>query len=441
MKVVFMKKYYLTASLLLGLVSAGHGAVVGINTAAQSLTLERLNALDSPTLRLQWRSYLEDSAQQRAADKAALAAERSGVETPPPAPEGGNGEKSMPLDQAASWYGSPAALRVADNIVSFQTPAGAWGKNQPRDRPVRLRGQEFVAGSNSKYSTPGDFDKAREPEWNYVGTIDNGATVTEIRFLAKVARQLPEAAAAPYRNSLLKGLDYLFRAQFPNGAWPQVWPLQGGYHDAVTLNDNALVEVAELMGDVARKGEEFSTLPKALREQAALAEGRAIDSLLLTQVSVKGRKLFWAQQYDALTLLPVAARNYEPAALSSAESARVLNYLMALPNPSAAVVEAVEAGVASLRSSAIEGMAWVKLDDARGRQLRPDPGAGKLWARYYDPETLRPVFGDRDKSLHDDVNEISKERRNGYAWFGVGPVGVFEAYSRWPHRAQVKPRH
>ena len=41
---------------------------------------------------------------------------------------------------------------------------------------------------------------------------------------------------------------------------------------------------------------------------------------------------------------------------------------------------------------------------------------------------------DRDRSIHDDVNAISLERRNGYAWFSNGPAKVLEAYARWPHR-------
>jgi PelA/Pel-15E family pectate lyase len=421
----------LTAVLLLSLASAVQAAVIGMNTPVVPLRPERLSELKTPELRKAWGSYLEDSAKQRAADKGALAAERADGELPPPAPEGGNGEKSMPLNQPPAWYASAQALLVANNIVSFQTPAGGWGKNQPRDRPVRLQGQDYVANSNSKHPAQGDFDQALEPDWSYVGTIDNDATVTEIRFLAKVMAQLPPEQAAVFRQSLLKGLDYVFKAQFPNGAWPQVWPLQGGYHDAVTLNDNAMVAVAELMGVVARGEQGFHGLPKHVQEQAALAERRAIESLLATQVSAQGRKLLWAQQYDALSLAPVSARNYEPAALSSAESAQVLIYLMSLPQPSPAVVQAVEAGVAALRALAIEGMVWGKVDEAQGRRLRPRAGAAQLWARYYDTRTLKPVFGDRDKSLHDDVDDISLERRNGYAWYSTGPAKALAAYAEW----------
>ena len=56
-----------------------------------------------------------------------------------------------------------------------------------------------------------------------------GQATTEIQFLARVGNHA----------AVLRGLDYTFAAQFPNGGWPQVWPLEGGYHDAITFNDGA----------------------------------------------------------------------------------------------------------------------------------------------------------------------------------------------------------
>ena len=38
--------------------------------------------------------------------------------------------------------------------------------------------------------------------------------------------------------------------------------LQGGYHDAVTLNDDAVVEVAELLMQVAKGSDGFEFFPK-----------------------------------------------------------------------------------------------------------------------------------------------------------------------------------
>ncbi|OYU42499.1 MAG: pectate lyase, partial [Burkholderiales bacterium PBB4] len=224
------------------------------------------------------------------------------------------------------------------------------------------------------------------------------------------------------------------------GGWPQVWPLQGGYHDSFTINDNAIVEVAELLDAIAAGREQYAFVPPTVRERAQVAEKRAIAALLATQVVVAGRRSLWGQQHDALTLAPTSARNYEPAALCSSESASILVYLMTLPTPSQDIVEAIEGGIAALRALGIEGKAWRKVSELDGRLLVSQPGAPTVWARYYDITTLQPVFGDRDKSLHDNVADLSLERRNGYAWYGVGPVKALEAYAVWKQRrAQVTP--
>ncbi|MDI4633508.1 pectate lyase [Pelomonas sp. V22] len=408
-------------------------AVIGTNPPAPPLNAERVAALPTDA-RAAWSAYLARSKAQLAADRAALAAERQGLATLPPPPEGGHAEKSMPLQQPAAWYATAEALKVADNILSFQTPAGGWGKNQPRDRAPRLKGQDYVADNNFKSAVPGNFDLAADPRWSYVGTIDNDATITEIRFLARVAAQLKGSIGEVYRQSAIKGLNYLLAAQFPNGGWPQVWPLQGGYHDAVTLNDNAVVEVAELMEAAARGEDQLDFLPPDVKARAAAAGQRALQLLLDAQMVVGGRKLLWAQQYDALTLAPVSARNYEPPSLCVGESTGVLVYLMSRPAPSAEIKAAVRSGIAALRELAIKDKAWGKIDDQQGRRLTDKPGAEPVWARYYDVATLKPIFGDRDKSLHDNLDDISLERRNGYAWYGTWPKKALQAYEDWSRR-------
>jgi PelA/Pel-15E family pectate lyase len=411
--------------------SSAFAAQIGTIPPAQSLTADRVAAMPAAD-REKWSAYLARSEAQMAADRDALAAERQGMAAWPDPPEGGHSESTMPLDKAGPWYGSEAARVVVANILSFQTPAGGWGKNQPRDRAPRLKGQAFVSDNNNKRATPGDFDTARDAQWTYVGTIDNDATITEIRFLALAAAHQPADVAKACREAAERGMRYLLAAQFPNGGWPQVWPLQGGYHDAITLNDNAVVEVAELM-DWASRGERgLGFLPADVKAAAAAAHDRAVQLLLATQIRVDGRLTLWAQQHDALTLAPASARNYEPPALSAGESSRALEFLMAQPQPSPAIVEAVKAGIALLRTLAVRDRAFVKVDGAR--RLVEQPGAGPIWARYYDPVTLKPVFGDRDKSLHDDVNDISAERRNGYAWWGTWPVKTLKAYEAWAAR-------
>lgn len=418
-------------ALVLALSSSAFAARIGTIPPAQSLTADRVAALPVAE-RAPWMAYLARSDAQRAADRAALAAERQGMAHWPAQPDSGSGAASMPLDKPAAWYGSEAARAVVANILSFQTPSGGWGKNQPRDRPPRQKGQGYVADNNNKQATPGDFDAAQDARWTYVGTVDNDATITEIRFLAKAAPQLPADLAGACRQAAERGLRYLLAAQFPNGGWPQVWPLQGGYHDAITFNDNAVVEVAELMAWASRGEAELGFLPADLKAAAGVAYDRAVQLLLATQVRVNGRLTLWGQQHDPLTLAPSSARNYEPPALSAGESARALEFLMQQPDPSPAVIEAVRAGASTLRELAVRDRAFVKVDDAR--RLVDKPGAGPIWARYYDAATLKPVFGDRDKSLHDDVNDISAERRNGYNWWGSWGVKALAAHERWEAR-------
>ena len=425
---VFSRPACRLALLALAISSPAFAAQIGTIPPAQSLTAERVAALAAAE-RPAWAAYLARSDAQRAADRAALAAERQGMSSWPGPPEGGHSEASMPLDQPAAWYASEAALLVARNILSFQTPAGGWGKNQPRDRPERLRGQDYVADNNNKRATPGDFDAPQDAKWSYVGTVDNDATITEIRFLARVAAQQPGAAGAAWRQAAERGVRYLLAAQFPNGGWPQVWPLQGGYHDAVTLNDNAVVEVAELMGWASRGEADLGFLPADVKAAAGAAHDRAVQLLLDAQIRIDGKLTLWAQQHDPLTLAPASARNYEPPALCAGESSHTLSFLMSLPKPSPAVVAAVKGGVALLRELAVRDRAFVKVDGAR--RLVEQPGGGPLWARYYDPVTRKPVFGDRDKSLHDDVNDISAERRNGYNWWGNWPVKTLATYETW----------
>jgi PelA/Pel-15E family pectate lyase len=83
-------------------------------------------------------------------------------------------------------------------------------------------------------------------------------------------------------------------------------------------------------------------------------------------------------------------------------------------------------------------VAWGPAENGSGKTLLPSPGAGPLWARYYEIGSNRRLFGDRDKSIHDDVNGISPERRNGYGWYSTGPVRALERYAQWTRQAPSK---
>jgi PelA/Pel-15E family pectate lyase len=410
-------------------------AVIGASVAAPSLTEDRIAALPRPQ-QAAWRDYLTRSVRQRQADRSFLQVEWKTA--PDLIPPNGSAARSMPLNKPAEWYGTAEARRIADIIISFQTPAGGWSKNLNLADHPRRPGERFAPNNLSAHLGPGDFDTPHDPNWNYVGTLDNDATTTELRFLARVAAAAGGDGEA-YRAAILRGLEYLFAAQFPNGGWPQVWPLEGGYHDAVTFNDGAVTQTLELLQEVADGKDQFAFVPESLRARAGGRVAKGIDCILATQIVAQGRRTVWAQQYDALNLQPVAGRNYEPAAQCGSESAALILFLMRLPQPSPAVIDAVHAAAAWFRKTAIYGKAYER--GAEGRRLIPVPGAGPIWARFSEIGSDRPVFGDRDKSIHDDVNEISTERRNGYSWYNAGPQEALDRYSGWSASHAMRPLH
>jgi PelA/Pel-15E family pectate lyase len=383
-----------------------------------------------------------------------LAAERARLKEIPPLPQQGFSARSIPLHRDAAFYQSDEARHIADVILSFQTPAGGWSKNLNMAGSARLSGQSYATANLAPVASgPGDFDEPEDPNWHYVGTLDNDATNTELHFLAEMAAACPGHEGDAYRASFLRGIAYLLHAQFPNGGWPQVWPLEGRYHDAITFNDDAVTESAETLTLTTRGErvglEDYSFVPAALRERARIAAAKALECILMTRVrapqirvpaaNVNGGVLtVWAQQNDPLTLAPVAGRNFEPAALSSGESASVMEYLMSLPSPSPALVRSVDAAANWFEAHKIMGYVWSGgRNTPGGRELTATPGAGPIWARYYSLPTGKPIFGDRDKTIHDNVMDLSLERRNGYAWYGKDPEQALQEYAAWKlkHRA------
>lgn len=361
-----------------------------------------------------------------AADKATLAAElaRLGKSQAKPAPKGKNA--GLPLGKEASWYASAEAQRLAVNVISFQVPSGGWSKNVDMTKAPRQPGQHYSCDNSSPVKTEsGDFDPPRADNWAYLGTFDNGATVAQLQFLAKCATALDVEKGARARAAYLKGLDYVLGAQMPNGGFPQVFPLMGGYHDAVTFNDNAMVGILELLRDIADAKEPHAWLGAEQRAKAAAALQRGIDCVLACQIRQGDTLTVWSPQHDPITLAPCAGRNYEMPCECSSESAELTLFLMSHPAPSAGIVRAVQAAEAWFRATKLDAEKVVQLGGKK-------PPAGEdRWSRFYELGTHRPIFGDRDRTIHDTLEEISRERQKGYGWFGGWGNRVLQHYPRW----------
>ena len=405
-------------------------AILGTNTPALPLTSERIAALSSPEQRV-WKEYLDRSRRQSQADRESFRFEmRSNGITQASSPPPGRGTLGIGLNQAEEWYAADEARRIAEIIVSYQTPAGGWSKNLDMTKHARLPGEHFAAGNLSRFSSTNDLDTPDDPNWNYVGTFDNGATTTQLRFLATLIAAKGVSGSDAFRRSFLRGMDYIFASQFPNGGWPQVWPLQGGYHDAVTFNDSAMTRTLELLLDVSRGTGVFAFVSSEVRRKAAESLRRGLDCVLATQVIENGKRTAWCQQYDALTLQPTSARNYEMPSFSSGESAGVMLFLMRLPTPDSNVVAAVRGAADWFKRTEIREKSYRRMGND-GFRLVSSSGGGPLWSRYYEFGSHRPIFGDRDKTIHDTLDEISLERRNGYAWYTDAPEEALKQFERW----------
>jgi PelA/Pel-15E family pectate lyase len=376
------------------------------NTAPR-LDRARVAALP-PAERAAWTRYLERSERLAALDRGSMDRELRAAGQARMTPGPFRRAFHLEPEMTAAWFKRDEAARMADNLLTFQTPSGGWSKRVE----VLLRPRK-----------PGESYFSENDGWQYIATIDNDSTTEELRFVAAAQAAHPEAR---YREAFGRGLQYLLDAQFPNGCWPQVYPLGGGYHDAATYNDNAIVNVLRLLDDVAAG--RFPFVGDEERRRAAAAAAQGVGCVLATQVRVGGVLTVWAQQHDALTLRPVAARSYELAGLCGRESAGVTAYLMSLPAPDARVVEAVHAAVAWFRLNQITGHDY----DAQNG-FRVAPGAGPLWARLYEIETGRPIFSNRDGIKRYDWNELT-DRRHGYGWYTKEPAEVLAAYDAWAAR-------
>jgi PelA/Pel-15E family pectate lyase len=423
------------------LCTSAAATVIGTNVIAQPVTQERIATLPR-SQRKAWREYLAASEKQKEIDKATLQAEikANNVTESKPAPQGFNA-RTLPLDKTDDWYTSADAVRIASNVVSYQLADGGWSKNINMAIHPRAPGDRYDTDNLNRYPDPADFDKPVDETWHYLATLDNDATYTQIVFLAHVTSALLKtnraADAQPFQASVLRGVQYLLASQYPNGGWPQVWPLEGGYHDAITINDDAMLHAIQVLHDAGDPASLYSFLPADVRNRAAAAAEHGVNCLLSLQIVENGARTAWAQQYDALTLAPTSARNYEMAAIASGESTTIVEWLMSLPQPTPAEVAAVHAAAAWFTKTEIFGFRYgggdfrAMRNDPNGRKLVAAPGTGPIWARYCQIGTDKPIFGDRDKTIHDDVNEISRERRNGYSWYNTEGVALLAQYKSW----------
>lgn len=312
----------------------------------------------------------------------------------------------------------------AEKMLRFQRSNGGWPQYN---------------GDPTDYSQPLDDKQLARLLADYRrtdATIDDGSTTKEISYLLEAYASTQNTA---YLTAAERGIAYLLEAQNPAGGWPQFYPDSSRYRIHITFNDNAMIDVLWIMRRLALGEPPYGVVDTDLRRQARTAMERGIECILATQVKQDGQLTAWCAQHDSQTLAPAPARAFEPASLSGMESVGIVEFLLAIEAPSAAVRTAITAAVAwfervELNDLAIETITTGQQPPGRDRVVVSRPGS-TLWARFYELGTNRPIFTGRDGIVRYELSAIEHERRMGYVFYGQWPRRLLqEAFPAWQKR-------
>jgi|SRR5690554_1554814 len=328
--------------------------------------------------------------------------------------------RDVALNMPSDWYKSDEAKLVAENVLLAQKEIGGWEKNRDFHKKFSDLERSYYLNNKSEIGA----------------TFDNNATTTELRFLAKVYAHNRDER---YKEAFLKGLNYIFIAQYENGGWPQFYPVRKGsvdYSAHITYNDDAMVNTMNFLKEIILDNKEFAALQisNEIKEKAKIAFDKGVQAILDTQIIVDGKPTVWCAQHDEITLAPAKARSYELASFSGAESVNIVLLLMEIDNPSKEIVASIKGAVQWFENNKIEGIRienTINKDGKRDRVVVEDKNAPAIWGRFYDLETSQPFFCSRDGVKRNTLAEISYERRNAYSWYTDKPAELLHKYPEW----------
>ncbi len=319
-------------------------------------------------------------------------------------------------------YSESEYTKIADNIILFQRNNGGWPKNY--DMRAILTPEQI----NNVITTKGILHT----------TFDNATTYTHTYYLAQVYTLTKKDI---YKESCLKGIEFILQAQYANGGWPQYFPLEKGYSRHITFNDGAYMGIMNLLKKIISNDPNFIFINDEIKAKVASAYQKGIDCILNMQITDQGKSTAWCQQHDEVTLLPAWARAFEPPSICNGESAEIVLFLMNIDPPNEKIIQSIQSAVKWFSDSKIYNTRietfdapefnskYKKVSD--DRRVVIDSSAPPIWTRYYELGTGRPLFCDRNSKYLYSLSEVSRERRSGYAWYTYEPSKVLEKYPEW----------
>jgi len=319
-------------------------------------------------------------------------------------------------------YKETDIIKIADNILLYQRNNGGWSKNYDMQAILTRKQVDSLVKTRNILHT----------------TFDNSTTYTHIEYLAQVYTLYK---VEKYKEACLKGINFVLSAQYPNGGWPQYFPLENNYSRRITFNDGAFLGIIEMLKKIVDNDPNFSFVGDKVRKEASLAFEKGLECILNSQIVDNGRLTAWCQQYDEINLKPAWARAFEPPSICNGESVPVVLFLMNLDHPSQRIIESVQSAVKWFNDSKIyytrvntvpappEKSQWTT--STIDRIVVIDSLAPPIWTRFYELGTDKPLFCDRNSKFLYSLAEVSRERRSGYTWYTYAPKMVLDKYTEW----------
>jgi PelA/Pel-15E family pectate lyase len=319
-------------------------------------------------------------------------------------------------------YRPDQSIHIADNLLIWQNRDGGWPKNIDWLKVMTDDDLDAIPS----------FKKSKKSR----STLDNKNTWAQLDYLAQVRSR---TRLKRYDNAINRSIDYLVGNQHPSGGW------RGSDIDAITYNDDVMAGVIRILKQVSDDDSLYGFVSAKRRVSAQQAYKNGIECILKCQIRTNGELTAWSQQHDHTTFLPVQGRNYEFPFPATRETVSVVTLLMEIDRPDRRVIQAIEAAVNWLDAVKIEGLLIRKVpgDPVQYRYHWTDydlvevheQSAPPIWARFYDQKTLKPIFANRNKQIVRRYQDLTRERRTGYGWYGYWPDRLLQqGYPAWRGR-------
>lgn len=191
------------------------------------------------------------------------------------------------------------ARKAANALIYGQHPMGGWHYFIDFDKPGL---EHWYSDTASRYIIGWEEYRHFYENCTYDDNVTQGAT----RFLLRLYMETLEAAYLP---PLRKALDFILISQYPNGGWPQRYPLRYEFaHDGFpdytsfyTLNDGAMNSIIDVLLEAYQ----------ALGNEEYLEAARRGGDFFMIAQGPEGHAA-WTDQFD-MSLQPATGRTHEPA--------------------------------------------------------------------------------------------------------------------------------